>query len=78
MIVAHFHIVGVIVIAPDKTCTALIVDPDAMLAFALAFKRFEPQAGAHCGAPLLVSLWRLFAYFLSLTEIHFPSVMFPF
>jgi hypothetical protein len=44
MIIAHFHIVGVVVITPDKADTVLVVDPYAVLAFPVTFKRFKAIA----------------------------------
>ena len=45
MVVAHFNFVGVVVIAPDKADTVLIVDPYAVLSFPVTFERFKAIAG---------------------------------
>src|SRR5208283_3415927 len=44
MVVAHFHIVGVVVITPDKADTVLVVDPYAVPSFPVTFKRFKAVA----------------------------------
>ena len=41
VVVDDFHVVGV-TIDPSKTNTLLIVDPDAVLAFAIALEGFQP------------------------------------
>ena len=44
MVVAHFYIVGIVVIAPDEADTVLVVDPYAVLSFPVTFKRFKAVA----------------------------------
>jgi hypothetical protein len=41
VVVDDFYVVGVAV-TPSETDTPLVVDPDAVLAFAIAFEGFEP------------------------------------
>ena len=40
VIVDNFHLVS-IALAPDKTGAELVVDPDTVLSFAIAFERFQ-------------------------------------
>lgn len=56
VVVDDFYVVGVAV-TPSETDTPLVVDPDAVLAFAIAFEGFEPigrryaQIVQHAGVP---------------------------
>ena len=44
MIIAHFHVVGVVVITPDEADAVLVVDPYAVLSFPVTSKRFKAVA----------------------------------
>ena len=44
MVIRYFNIVGVVVISPDEADTVLIVDPYAVPAFPVTFKRFKAIA----------------------------------
>ena len=46
MVIRDFHVVGVAVF-PAETDAPLVVDADAVLAFPVAFERFEPVARRH-------------------------------
>ncbi len=46
MVVHDFHIVGVAV-PPHEADAILIIDPDAVLALALAVQRLQPVSGRH-------------------------------
>ena len=46
MVVDDFHVVGV-AIPPHEADAILIIDPDAVLALALAVQRFQPVSGRH-------------------------------
>jgi hypothetical protein len=45
MIVIDFHIISVIVVAPNKADTVLVIDPYAVPALPLALEGFKPVAG---------------------------------
>jgi hypothetical protein len=45
MIIAHFNVIGVVVISPDKADAVLIVDPYAVLSFPVTFEHFETISG---------------------------------
>jgi hypothetical protein len=44
MVVTHLHVVGVVVIAPHKANTVLVVNPYAVLASPVTFERFKAVA----------------------------------
>jgi len=46
MVVDDFHVVGV-ALPPHEADAILIIDPDAVLALALAVQRFQPVSGRH-------------------------------
>jgi len=44
MIVADFHVIGIIVRAPHKADSPLVVDPDTVLSTPVALQRFKSVA----------------------------------
>lgn len=46
MIIGNFNLLG-ISIPPHKTYSPLVIDPDAMLAFAVTLQGFEPISGGN-------------------------------
>jgi hypothetical protein len=53
MVVAHFDIIGVVVVTPDEADAVLIVDPYAKLPFPVTFEYFKAVAGRKSEAILL-------------------------
>ena len=45
MVIGDFYVGGVIVFSPREADAPLLIDADAVLAFAAAFQAFETQAG---------------------------------